>query len=1656
MSTYSDNLSDIRAVRNARDKAKDDLYKTQIKLFALNKDQKKFLNKEMISGGIDVQRNQKFYPDVSKEIETAKQTLGEQNKLLTSINSNIRNAINNLFGQLTPQQLIEQWSDRKPIMLLPVRMETKYKVSDRASQLWVRIFPDDISIVTHESLLTQQEVDGGILHWKTLWLAKNDSIKKEASWTLLSQNFGVNRASWVALQTKPTNWDTSSGLASENDLIFHVFDQTKPASWTLAPHTRMMPDRFVLLGYRNGELTFSKIGNQVDDIVVLGPAPLSDGENPSITRDDNNRLVYGDDFKWVADFNLAVQSGLGFVISNSDLQRNDSVTQGFDQLIAIGLKLSCDDSDGKLLLEDLLDNHNFSKDGLSLVKQGTPTNNTEDKDAGYSKKVSIDNISQYIENGTHLFEFTDDMNSAADGQRLAEYLGIEYSFLQLVPNAQIKDYVEAVAMNKALYASTLGYYLNSMLNEVLSDSSIQELRDHFTSYVTGRGPIAAIRVGNQPYGIIPTSSFAKWKYPDRRQNIRFLNNTFLNQLYNVLLFLEGFWKNQVPGLSYIHQQGDPGANLINVLGMNPGSVEFYQRVGYSFDYLKNLDAFKWGGTYFGDVFKMVIEQSYAKTILKNFGYSDTETGGAPKPVPLLLQLVFQHFNTQLDKNNLIDGQPLSEDTTIKAYDGVLGHPNYIDWLITNISDSTKIENQDFGGAKAPNSLLYMFLKNSLLLETSRSLFRYFQNNNIVANELINSRKFMNISSTPSVSHWEVFRAPVNKVVTTEPSASPLFEFIHSTVLSGSAGTGVVENLDEFKRALGVLTGMSTASLERTMTEHFDTLSYRLDAWQTSIFDLRLRENRNIISVNADAGRDKGIFIGAYGYLENVKPSVNKRTLISEQILPQELRENTNNLYTESNNGGYVHAPSLNHATAAAILRSGYLTHANSTDSDILSVNLSSERVRRAKYLVDGIRNGQTLEVLLGYQFERGLHDWSTRPVNPVILNQLIPIFRQAFPIKKTKVPQEGKVTGPEEVVDDFSVVNGLALSQVTSGFPFGISTFPPLSSEQINAITTEKDNIANTLDALRDLLTSESAYQLALGNFERAAAVMQSISDSHMPPDIQVIDSARGTDIAFTIRTGIQFDSSINTNPWAPTTMTEKAKVETAMNSWLGALLGDPAKIRCFVKAIDKDGNELTDSGGNNIENIVSLDDLKIQPINFMYLIRNKLDETGTSELEARVRYFFAEKNNLPDDTIVKIEFAESKSSGDSSVKSFAEILPFANYLRNIISGSRPLKATDYDSSSKKVPVSNDNPDNIESAELQTRVENTFGNFNILISQLKTAMDDATTGKTEVLVNNLRDKLKEFADAGMVYAFPQSAVGFDQSRIDVLAAQAQSVLDRFEDIKTNYNGNLIIVNDVNTKIQMKINLLTEMIKSMLGDDYVILPKFNFNDVAGVTQSYSTRNDLLDYSVNTLGIKLVTNEWLQGVSLVRPKMHTFELIRMLNDTFNDNNLQLEPIQIPYRDKTSWLAVEFEAGTTIDHDTISFVSYNPQGFTPSQAQCGLLIDEWIEVIPNKEEVTGITFNYNQPNSVPPQAILLAASPEETGNWKWDNLLAVVLDTFDRAKMRAVEPDMLDQLDISVFLPALISEFSTSKSGITLDYSMNIKAVFEEVSNLKLVNK
>ena len=1583
----SDGLEPIRAARVARDAAHDRLYALALERLRLARRQ-----------GDGAQR--------------LDEQLRKQREAVAQAEVAVSRAIAVLLGELPPDDPLSSWEDELPILLLPLRVETRWRVEQR--ELWVRVFPDDIAVVTHEKVLTDAEVTHGQAYWTARHGADDDAANK--AWQALADRLGANRAAWVALETEPTNW-AAAGSDPHVPLKFPDPPLTKPDSWTAAPHTRVLPDRFVLLAWRGDQRVVEQMGEPVADVVVLGPSPLDDGSGPSIKRDPADKTIeLGGDFAWVRDFDTAVGAGLAFRVPLGV----DDVELGFERLVVLGVKHSAAPDDAKLLVESLLDNHHYALGGLSVVAQGTPTNNTDGNDSPYSRSGRSGAESGPAEAGPPLFAPTADRSAATDGQRLADFLGIDYAPLLHADGADLTDNAEAVAMNRALYAGTLGYYLDHMLEDVVDDDAQDAVREHFTDHVTGRGPVASIRVGNQPYGILPTSSFARWGDALGHVGVArlFPVSHFELRLYQTLAAADQSWSTLVGGVARIGAPGDGAAHLLDVLGLQPTAAEYYQRVGYSWDYLRNLDDFAFGGKYFGDVLKKAIEDQAARGLLAELGYDPNFDDGRPKPLPLLLLLIWRHYHQKLDATSLIDGLPLSETKGIAPYDPA--HPdNYVDWLRANADNVDALEHEDFGGVAAPTSLLYMMLRWSLLRESERSLFRWLTHREVEADVLVRSRKFMNIGPQPSPSTWEVFRTAAASLVTQDAIDKPLLQVVLMPQFSADEARFLHQQID----ALGVLSGMQTARLERALAEHIDTLTYRLDAWQTSLFSRRLHQLRRLDEPPEQ--RRTGLYLGAYGFLENAHATPDRRS-----PAPAEQRPAGDNgpLYIQTNTGGHVHTPSLNHATAAALLRNGFLTHATPTEPGALAVNISSERVRRARYLLEGIRGGQSLEVLLGVQFERGLHDWTTRPVDPVILDQLKPAFRKAFPIRKTKVPQQADVgAGAAIVTEDYSVVNGLDLATTSQAYPYGIAELGSLSTDQQAAIVQEREGIADTLDALRDVLTTEAAYQLALGNFDRAAAIVRSTGDGNVPPDIEVLRTPRGTGLAFTQRLVVSLDPATAANPWPGIPMTARATLETPLNNWVGTLLGDPGTIGCAVSVT-----------GGGAHGTVTLADLNLQPLDFVYLVRRQVEASGAAELEARVRTRFAEVHGLADGTVVEVTFADP----GTAERSLAEALALGDRARRLLGASRPLTARHFHSPSKDGAKTNQDVDLIDLAELTTRVTDALADVRALVPPLQAANDAAS----------IRAALRALSDAGVLYTLPHSAVGGGPDQLDVLTTQAKSVIARATALDTETDKLLTAAADATATVAARVAALVTAVRGWLGDDFVLLPRFVFGDPAGVTASHAARAQLLAYAKGTAGIALPLREWLHGTACVRPLVHEFELLRLLAEASSDQTLELEPLQLPYRAGDSWLGLEFPPGTDVLHDTIALAQHHPQGFDATKPQCGLLVDEWVEVVPKREEVTGIAFNFDAPNSAPPQALLLAVSPQRTGHWSFEDLVDTVLDTFRRARLRAVEPDAIGDLPaIGTLLPAVMAEFSTGRSTISLDYSLMLLAIREGIAQL-----
>jgi hypothetical protein len=155
--------------------------------------------------------------------------------------------------------------------------------------------------------------------------------------------------------------------------------------------------------------------------------------------------------------------------------------------------------------------------------------------------------------------------------------------------------------------------------------------------------------------------------------------------------------------------------------------------------------------------------------------------------------------------------------------------------------------------------------------------------------------------------------------------------------------------------------------------------------------------------------------------------------------------------------------------------------------------------------------------------------------------------------------------------------------------------------------------------------------------------------------------------------------------------------------------------------------------------------------------------------------------------------------------------------------------------------------------------------------------------------------------------------------------------------------------------------------------------------------------------------------------------------MLASAFGLTPPALTPIQLPFATGAPWLALQFPDTYTIDSDRLLYTCLYSQPFNSAARQCGLLVDEWTEVIPATTRDTGITFNYARPDNEPPQSILLVTSASNTGSWQWADLVAALNETLDLAKKRAVEPAFLDPTAYSRFLPATVT--ASTSYGITI---------------------
>ena len=1873
-----------RKKRNALQQKKLSLQSTNGELAATSKLIKKELAKGEKASQSQLNKLQRKQTTLTTKAATIR-------KDITAFENDITGIVDQLIVSSDPRDQVENLNDRVPVFLMPLRIETRFMtikhiarvsraksgitaetsnpitfrtseifeqrdsipVIEDAEELWIRIFPDDIAIHTHEDQLTENEIIAAKTFWTHIWYAGDDESLRLGAWRGLVSGRGTQRAAWIARQMEPTNpGDKSATVVDPDDSlpIDPVFPSltSKEGSWSQAPHSRVLPDRFVARLY-SGSSHREVVGEKVPDNLQLGLDPLA--AEDELTSEDGI-IEMSEKLLWLKDFEEAEKVGMAIRVP---LLSTDS-RFGFDKLFVLGIKTSADETEGKSLLEELFDNHHYTHGGLSLVPQGTPTNNTEEAKSGYTAFNNDEEFLFDLELNEDSFSPTTEDREKTDGQHLADALGISYDVFQHINNASGKDIKETMCMNTALWPTTLGYYLSQLMHPVFSDTDIINTRKHFNKYVLGRGKVPSIRVDNQPYGILPTTAFSKWQYSSGSRNDTFLDNMFKN----VLTKMEVTWDSlvqQVKVATGTTNLGNYHEKFLEVMGLHASSVEFYQRFVSGPYFLWNLYNYS---TIISGNFTAPEQASYATSLdfLQLYGGANYDVTLAPR--------LFDFFYVKDHKflnGKVVDSRKLSESRTIKPI-GSSGE-NYIEWLAQSTWEQIKAENSSnigASGATPPNELLYLMLRHSTLLEYVKTSINILVNENLLApsalldTELINlgvagqvslevrnlvksqiqfkeeiasnkkidrkvEKEFLGrakkgmlakmnlkgiakaradfkkglqekeaakLSARVEKATLEVltgFETSINKI----DSLNTNYEFLKGSTLADYIDLGLAANkvdqdlleIQELKDALNCLKDVPTARLERAFAEHIDLSNYRLDAWFFSLVNERLAKLRK-----SGTAREEGIYIGAYAWLENVRPGnfrgihyrevditpdrvivpgfdkinivgelqieniepvapwvfrrglqldfvgkkakaksrkkVNKKSAKADIAVLN--RDGTDNIYKEhvlmatggatleigaiservvvesprhlsrvdlidlgpqytylgktdpgditydfvskkfihepridGDNQGYIHAPSMNHATTAAVLRAGYEAHNdNGVENNKLAVNLSSSRVRKAMYYTEGMKNGQELATLLGYQLERGLHDNATAAD---ALDQYILNIRDRYPLVANRVTDTtGGVNVTADSGEAYNVVDGLSLVENSADpvldYPYDVDGLPNSGTAKA-AIIREVTNLHDALDGINDLLLAESMHQVVQGNYARASGALNAMSGKSVITDPEVIKTPRNFNV-LSHRLGIQFDLSPGGHQIWTADGTPRSLASPYLNRWLNQMLPakDKIKINFEYQYIVFDGSE-----GSYFDESLSMADLNIEPIDLYYILTQPSEQGDAVELVNRVGFYIRKTLQQSDNVNIKIAFSDREGFNIDEI-SLYELQPLIDQLKEVISSSRALKAEDFLLSTDSEVIIEANPTaGLDTSFLEARLNDVMSTDmsngqrgmagviadlkaeilaieNLIISTgIGLSVNDPLTG--------IRTALMNAALFSSQNAIPLTAVDSDDEMVQAILTMASRVLTDIEgrfDKATDYLGTLAAA----TTEKQKLAILTNSGQEIFGRAYKVFPEFklyNATEYDAALAYPDYLNDASDFAIA---------EWIQGLSPVRKRVHAFHEARLLSQTLRDSEdhldlslaqLPLEPLDAGLNVITRWMGVEFPEDYEMPDENISFVFQSPAGHIATGLQAGIVVDDWVEEIPDKTAHTALAVHYNNPNSEPPQTCLLAVSPNLTGNWDWDDLMDTLYETLDWAKKRAIDPDLLNQTFYAQILPATYAAVSATGDTPVLDYGRNI---------------
>lgn len=1422
-----------------------------------------------------------------------------------------------LVDAFNPEILTATLDGQHPVAMLPVRIETRY---DGPTRLLVRVFPDQLHVDAHDPAFTVDETEAAHWYWTHRWQAGlDDEEAARAGWQALTQRFRPGRAAYLVEAARPTN------APPEPDPTFPALP-ARESAWSKAPTARLLPDRFCVIGLRRQGDTwverFRKWGGYLPDELAMGPSPHTLEEAPA-----PGKLPVDPGTAWMRSPAVARENGA--LIEIDDPVLADPV----ERLVVVGVDWTHRPEQAGEALGTLLEAQRYAGH-LGFVAQGTPTNDTSEGRSGFT-------TDQVVEAAT-LDPF--DEEPAADewsaGPRLAGALGLAPTTFDGLPGSRLREHSWSSALTDVLWRGTAGYYLSVLLDPLAAGKPEidADLREFARSHVFASGPLPTLRVDDQPFGVLPVVAQLGYEPGAGRAN------ELVHRVASALRRIVTPAIAKVPRLRRAGEAQDVDAALLALLQRTPvpwklrfrSVIGPAERTNLSWDpavyhFQQSWSAALWAGL-----------QTFTNVRLNELTYGKSH----PLPVPLVLRpgdepatapVYLAEIATLLSDRHGRQALNLRSNSVA---------------LLEALAACSAVQEMDRAGLfkvrfdleLAVADLEQLPALNSLAVATP-GLVRVEEAGRVAAATLdFTSGRQLADAIVPQVSASE----PIGEHVASQ-LGKHLVDADAIAALRG-APTDPMYWLGEQHHALVELGQAPPDQLEWAFRGYLDLFSSRLDAWFTGLAHERLARHRR--------RAPDGVHVGCWGFVENLAPDVG----VGAESL------------------GFVHAPSLAHAASAALLRNGRLANSGK-DGAVFDLQVTSERVRRARWILEGVAQGQRLAALLGYRLERTLRD-----TDLTLMRYQLPM-RKVAPLRDLNRPQSESV----EVLAARDVVDGVALLDRWRSDPDALIEAIATAAGPTPVPSTDKARLHQVIatvydsyDAVSDLLVAESVHQAAVGNLERSGAALAAHDRHGSAPDLDFVGSPRS---AHTInhRVGLAMHSTGLVDGWPRDV---RGLAEPRLDAWASRVLGRPQDWTLNAQLRDPDDTVTALTP-------ITLAEIGLSPLS-LALATQRPGQDGPSELEQRIALAFADQ--VQPDSQARLELLADD---------LADLVTVGAWIAGV-AGSAPLSARDFVSGADVRASALAPTGSVDVADLAERVTAVRTQLDRVAIALSTAAQPRT------MVRALLDAIAfDGPDAS-----PRVPANHRQA-FELLTEQVAEVSARL--VARSEAVGAAVAAPLPEDDEAAAARHAEILRTLLGPAQPVLPVWKLLAPGPVEASLAGRTDLLQGDPTALAT------WLQRSGLVRPELEAFASLLTYGEIGGaDVSAQLVVVQQPHRPGASWHALPFVDPDATrpkapPHGSLGLVLHSFDAFDPGKGFAGVVVDGWTESVPTETETTGVTFHYDAPGARAPQTVLLAVHPAlSPESWSLDLLLATVNEAADLARLRTLSAAELAPM--GSILPAL----------------------------------